>query len=206
MRLSLMVMAHTSRQAEASELAQRLGARISMDDGSRGETANGDRAWAAHDPGSDWALTLQDDALPIDGFLGHALAALAHAPPTAVSFYVGTGRPMQPRVARAATKADKSGAAWLSCYQLLWGVAVAMPTHHIDHFLAWAKDRTEPYDTRVGAYWHEQGVPIRYTWPSLVDHADGPTLLAHPWGPPKAARKAWRLGAADTWDTNVVPI
>jgi hypothetical protein len=203
MIVSIMVMAHATRHMQAEHLAASLEAGISMDNGNLGETANGDRAWSGHDRDSDWALTLQEDALPIDGFLDHARAALEHAPPTAVSFYVGTGRPRQPLVKAAIATADSIGASWLQCVTLLWGVAVAMPTAHIDPFLAWAKDSDLVYDRRIGAYWQHLGIPVRYTWPSLVDHADGPTLLDHH---PRSPRKAWRVGIPSQWQGEAVSI
>lgn len=205
MSLSVTIMAHTARRAEAQRLAQLTGASLSLDDGSLGETANGDRAWAMHQD-AEWHLVIQDDALLIDDFLIHAADALAHAPETAVSFYVGTGRPNQRLVQQAIRDADETGAAWLRHNALLWGVAVAMPTAHIPVFLKVSKRSEQPYDRRIGDYWTNQGIDVLYTWPSLADHADGPTLLRHPWGPPTAPRRAHRLGIPSTWDTPVTPM
>jgi hypothetical protein len=199
-------MGHVNRQAQAEALAARLGAGLSLDDGTMGENTNGDHTWAIHNPDTDWALTLQDDAQPIDQLLHHTAAALEHAPRTAVSLYVGTGRPKQDQVERAVHTATATGAAWLEHPTLLWGVAVAMPTDHIAPFLAWASTNHLPYDKRIGAYWQRARIPVRYTWPSLVDHADGPTLVTHPWGPPKSPRRAWRLGTPERWDTDPVRI
>jgi hypothetical protein len=199
-------MAHVDRLDQAQRLARATGASLAVDDGRRGENANGDWAWREHDRDSDWALTLQDDAQPVDDLLNHVAAALEHAPRTAVSLYVGTGRPKQPAVEAAVHTATATGAAWLEHPTLLWGVAVAMPTDHITPFLTWARTNHLPYDKRIGAYWQRARIPVRYTWPSLVDHADGPTLVKHPWGPPRAPRRAWRVGIPDRWDTPVVRI
>jgi hypothetical protein len=205
-RLSVAVMAHADRIDQAERLAATTGAKLLVDDGTLGEIANGDQAWGLHDPEADWHLVLQDDAQPIDNLLHHVTAALEHAPRTAVSLYVGTGRPKQDAVQRAIQLATDRGTAWLEHPTLLWGVAVAMPTDHIGPFLQWAKTSHLPYDRRIGAYWQQVRTPVRYTWPSLVDHADGPTLVTHPWGPPKAPRRAWRVGTPDQWDTEAVSI
>ena len=199
-------MAHSARYDTAVDLAQSLGAGLALDDGTLGETRNGDHAWACHDRDADFHVVLQDDALPIPGFAVHAAAALAARPESLVSFYVGTGRPRQPRVSTAIARAQTDGCAWLSAETLLWGVAVALPTEHVTGFLDWAAGCALPYDRRLGAYATHAGLPIHYTHPSLVDHADGPTLLRHPWGPPRAPRHAWATGTPTTWDTGTVVI
>jgi hypothetical protein len=204
MRVSFAVMAHVARYDTAITLATSLEAALALDDGTHGENANGDHAWSAYDPDADWHVVLQDDAQPIPGFADHAADALEHAPRTAVSFYTGTGRPRQPQVANAIATADALESPWLQHATLLWGVAVAMPTEHVAPFLHWAKTSPLAYDRRIGAYWQRAGIPIRYTHPSLVDHADEGTLLRHPWGPPTAPRKAWRLGVPRFWDRPVV--
>ena len=205
MTLSYAVMAHPDRYQSAIALGTLLEAAVTFDTGA-GETANGDHAWSAFEPESSWHCVLQDDAQPIPGFTSHSAHALEYAPRTAVSFYVGTGRPRQNHVQAAITAADATESMWLQHPTLLWGVAVAMPSEHVAPFLRWAKTCTLPYDRRIGAYWQQQGIPVQYTWPSLVDHADNPSLLTHPWGPPRTPRKAWRLGAPQQWNTRTIPI
>ena len=204
MKVSYVVMAHVARLEQAQALCELVKGSLVVDDGSKGENRNGDDSWAAGDPTADWIVVLQDDAVPVDGFLDAVPDALAHAPETAVSFYVGTGRPMQLQVERAVVQARESGSAWLEHKTLLWGVGVAMPAHRVAGFLAWAPLCDFAYDSRIGAFWHRQLVPVRYTFPCLVDHEDGETLLKHPWGPPKAPRRAWQVGVAESWDTRGV--
>jgi hypothetical protein len=200
-------MAHKSRSAEALQLCHLTQAVLAMDDGRYGENANGDRAWKlgaviTRPDGeellipTEWTVVLQDDALVTPDFRQHATAILSTAPPTAVSFYVGTGRPLAKRVEIAVQQAEKHQTGWLEHPTLLWGVGVAMPTASVQGFLTWAKNHPSiPYDTRIGTYWATQKKqPIRYTYPSLVDHADGPSLIRHSYGPPKAPRRAWRTG------------
>lgn len=204
MKVSYVVMAHTARLAQAQELCELVKGSLVVDDGSKGENRNGDDSWAAGDPNADWIVVLQDDAVLVEGFLDAVPDALAHAPETAVSFYVGTGRPKQRQVEKAVIQAQATRSAWLEHKTLLWGVGVAMPAHRVGEFLEWAPLCDFAYDTRIGAFWLRQLIPVRYTFPSLVDHEDGETLLQHPWGRPTAPRRAWQVGVPASWDTGVV--
>lgn len=206
--VSFAVMAHTSRLGHARDLAALTGATIALDGGALGALRNGDNAWSTFDPAADWHVVLQDDALPVPGFVDHVRAALTVAPETAVSLYTGTSAPAHTvgPVRYATGLADQLDAAWLASDTLHWGVAVAMPTRHVPAFLAWAQGCGLPYDQRIGAYWAHQGAPVRYTWPSLVDHADGPTTVDHADGRPRdAPRRAYRVGTRTDWDT-VAPV
>jgi hypothetical protein len=209
MRVSYSVMAHVDRADEASALAESLGGcDIAWDSAllAYGETLNGDRAWALHDPSCAWHVVLQDDALPVDGFLEAVPQALAHAGGTLVSLYVGGGRPYPLQVGAAVANAKRAGRSWLESAQLLWGVAVAMPTPLVPEFQRWGFRQEGVYDKRLGRFAVTKGMRVRYTTPSLVDHADGPTLITHPWGPPTTPRRARSLGIADTYDTPTVVI
>lgn len=202
MSISVAVMAHRARETEASILANLLaleGRRdigVAMDDGTRGENANGDHAWNLCERDAEWGIVLQDDALPLDDFEQHAARALDDLGHYAlVSFYVGTSRPRlrQHGIETAIRQADAFDLAWLTYPSLLWGVAVALPTLHIDRMLDWVRTCDKPYDRRLGAYAQHAGLPVMYCWPSLVDHADGPGLVRHKYDTSEP-RKAWRIG------------
>lgn len=68
-----------------------------------------------------------------------------------------------------------------------------LPTEHIPPLLSWAASSFLLYDQRIGAWYTRQGQRVRYCWPSLVDHTDGPRLATTS-GPPNCARRAHRLG------------
>jgi hypothetical protein len=178
-----------------------------MDDGTLGETRNGDKAWRMYDRHADWHVVLQDDAILCDQFTIHLRRALEFAPETVVSLYVGTGRPQQKRVEKAVRQADVVRSAWLMAPALFWGVAVAMPTRLVSPFLLWGQmSANEAYDRRIGSFITRRNQQVWYTWPSLVDHADGPTLLQHQWGAPTMDRRAWRVGPAPDYRTRAVRI
>lgn len=204
MTVDVVVMAHPARTEAAEKLAAQIDAPITWDNGG-GEWDCGARAWASlADSTAPWACVVQDDALPIDGFRAHLDTVAAHAPRTAVSLYVGTGRPRTTQVLRAVAEADRVGASWLDCDGLLWGVAIMLPTEHIPPLLAWAASSRLPYDQRISQWYRTQGMRVRHCWPSLVDHADGPRLT-DTGGTPTVARRAHRVGPP-TLDGPVVTI
>lgn len=201
MRIGIAVMAHESRLAAAIELATRLDAQLVVDDG-RGENATGDRAWLAawaQYEDTDWCIVLQDDAIVRDDFLEQAQLALATAGDGVVSFYVGTGRPVQRQVEYSIALADHVGAAWLSSTDLHWGVGVALPAHLVVDMLEKVAGSTMLYDSRLGFWAAKWKHPIRYTWPSLVDHADGERIVKGQVGEVVPPRHAHRVGSRSVW-------
>lgn len=191
------VMAHPARRQQADALAGRLGATLHMDDGG-GENATAARAWAACPPGSTWHVVVQDDAVPVPHVVQQAREALSEAPTEVVSFYYGTGYPTSVSAAtRAATRrADEAGAGWMIGRRLCWGVAVALRAELVPGMLTATAGAPVPYDRRLAAWAITHGLPVGYTWPSLFDHADGPSLLGRP---RPLARRAHRVGVRPTW-------
>ncbi len=211
---------HHRRAAQARELADRVGGRLALDDGTYGELANHDRAWARAleadaqiwqharatrwnlDAVRDrWCIVLEDDAVVPDDFAEQAtrvLTGVADERDTLVSFYLGAERPTewQSRITRAVGVAEATGASWITSRWLLWGVAVALPSSAAARMLEQIPERKyRPYDERLGAWARRARIPVRYTWPSLADHAEGPTLIHHADGQPRdAPRQAWATG------------
>ncbi|GAB3750001.1 hypothetical protein [Microlunatus parietis] len=205
--ISWAVMGHPSRSREATALAWALGGRLWLDEDQVGENANGDRCWAAYDPAAAWHVVMQDDALPVADIARQAPAALAAAPAPVVSFYLGTNYPpatVQP-ARRAMAAANDTGSAWITAPRLYWGVAVAIRTDLIGDMLAAVRRISRPYDERISRWAETAGHSVAYTWPSLVDHADGPSTI------PRliqrlAPRRAYRVGRPTTWTTDPVPM
>jgi len=203
--LSIAVMAHPKRSDAAERLARQVDADDVVWDTNDDEWDTGRRALAVYDRTKMHHIVLQDDALPIDGFRDHAIAALKQHPDTLVSFYLGTSRPpqWQPAVDDACMRAEDAGAAWIEAPELLHGVAIAIPTSQISDLLSWCTLFETPYDQRIGSYWRRHLLrPILYTWPSLVDHDDAGTLVDHS---DRAARdqprRARLVGTPSTWAT-----
>lgn len=204
MKVSYTVMAHPARMDAAVALAASVGAGLVIDSLGVGETENGDRAWRMFDPTADWHVVLQDDALPVEEFTAHVERALTAARWPIVSLYVGSGRPHQRRVLNRVQWAKAQGASWMEAPTMLWGVGIAMTTATVHEFLVWGDGKDGPYDRRIGRFARAIGSGVGYVLPSLVDHADGPTLVQHPWGPPLVPRRAVWLGTAESYDSAAV--
>lgn len=207
--ISTAVVAHEARIVAATELANSLGAVITMDDGSLGAEANHLKAWEATAVRSaSWALVLEDDALPVAGFIQQAEQALAAAPEPVVSLYLGQGKPrawQQQIIPGALANADAHQAHWVTTGHVLHAVAVAMRTELREDWLTWAPRSTRPIDQRLSEWCRHRDHKVAYAVPSLVDHADGPTLISHSDRKPRnMARIAWRTGTRNGWNSTAV--
>lgn len=194
--IDIVVMAHPRREHDAIDLATTLDAAICWDRHNN-EWDTAARAWAMIDPEADWGIVLQDDAQPVPNFRRHAEAALDVVPHGIVSFYVGTGRPRANAVNAAVTKADANDASWITAKVLLWGVGIALPTNVIHDMLDWADTCHLPYDQLLSAWNRTRNLDVRYTWPSLVDHTDGPGLVKHT--RPAITRRAHHAAEPTRW-------
>ena len=205
MALSVAVVAHVARTEQAKRLTDDLGAELFMDDGSLTEWPNHRRAleWGASQPGH--LCILQDDAVPIDDFLEHANRAATERPDDMIGLYVGRQRPYQTAVIRAVKTAEAERASWLSASGLWWGVATVLPTVTIPALLAACDAKTSMYDVRLGRTWAQtQRRPVLYTWPSLVDHDDGPSVI-HGRTSRQPGRVAHRVGVPN-WSARTVQV
>lgn len=206
MQISYAIVAHTNRHTQAANLSHQLGnASIAWDDGQLGEGLNHDRAWriAATQSKANYGVVLEDDAILTENFLQQAALALAEAPAPIVSFYTGTSRPPQYQARIKVALAQNP--TWILADQLLHHVAVAIRTELIPDMLNHVAGREGPADYRIGEWAQTRGHHITYTAPSLVDHADGPTLINHFDGEPRTEQRvAWVVGERDSWQGKVV--
>jgi hypothetical protein len=194
------VVAHTARASMAKTLARQVGARfVGIDNGLLGCEGN-HMAVLHHLAGlrGVWSVALEDDAVPVDGFADQLRMVLESAPADVdvVSLYLGRQRPpqFQRLISVRIGVADRVGAHWLTSSRLLHAVGYAIRTDLIPGLLEF--DSSLPIDERIGAYVNRVG----YCWPSLVDHADLPTLVGHPDGKPRPpGRTAWRTGTRAAW-------
>lgn len=201
MNISYAVVGHHSRQPQAEALAKQLGGIVALDDGSYGEQVNHDRAWvAATTTDSDWSVVLEDDAQPIDSFRHQIHSVLAAAPTPIASLYLGTSRP--PQYQRRIKRALAQDTHWIIADELLHHVAVAIRTELVGKMLQSVECDPLPADYRIGRWAREAGHQISYSNPSLVEHADWPTVITHQDGQPRTQpRKAWNVGSRDVWST-----
>jgi hypothetical protein len=207
-KLSVSVMAHPDRAPLVEKLVtaldptHTLSIPVAMDDEGppSGNTDRGwrtaRRGWELADPAADFHLLLQDDALPCADLLAGLSKALEHVPPDAVvSAYLGNGGGIGPYWGAIATEANRRRASWVRSGKLNWGVAIILPTRLIPEMIEHANRSTGvPDDIRVCGWVGKRHGEVWYTWPSLVDHLDVPSLTKHR----AKDRRAWRhhLGSA----------
>ncbi len=132
----------------------------------RGVRHTAERAWRARPPGATHHLVVQDDAILCKNFLKHASAALLARPYVPISFFTSV-------------KTEKPLRAWFTSPAHLSGLAVSLPVQFIDPWLRWWPEETLHDDGAMWRWLYEQGIEISLTNPSLVQHAELPSLLNH---------------------------
>ena len=207
------IVAHTARLTQAEHLADLVAADyISVDDGTLGCNGNHKKVWTwLNNHTDEWAIVLEDDSLPTPDFRDQASQALAVTPSPVVSFYLGKHHMPTLDIERdkqqAITKAQAADAHWITSRQLLHAVAVAIHKDHIAAMLAHITQLPElfPIDEAITHWATSNTIDVAYTWPSLVDHADHPTLFRHLDKLPRPpGRVAYTTGGHDTWTDRAV--
>ena len=183
---------------------------MSLDNGTLGCLGNHRKVWrhlskrfGTH---ADYLVVLEDDALPVDGFKDQLEQVLAASPASIVSLYLGRLRPphLQYMIEPATRRADERDANFIVSRQLLHAVGLAMRPQIVSDMLA-NTDQELPIDEAIGKWANKHRYRIAYTWPSIVEHADGETLLKHRDNIPREpGRVAWRAGTRDVWENTIV--
>jgi GR25 family glycosyltransferase involved in LPS biosynthesis len=209
------IVAHTARLDQANALADTVNATyISVDDGTLGCNANHKKVWThLAEQSTEWSIVLEDDAIPVDNFLDQATQALAAAPGPIVSFYLGKHHIPQLDIEQdkqqAIARADAADAHWITGRHLFHAVAVAVRTDHTRPMLNHLNQLPDffPIDEAICHWANNNFIDISYTWPSLIDHADLPTLFRHHDKLPRPpGRVAYRTGTRDTWTDKAVTL
>jgi len=201
-RLSVAMMAHRKRSAQVKAILGRLDRECTVvwdEKGDRWDT--GRRAMLAYDPKATHHAVIQDDVLVCRDLFAGLERALAKVPAgSPLCGYIGKVRPGAEMVRACIEKAEASQASWVTMHTLNWGPLVVVPTACIPEMIAYCdKLRNIPnYDRRLSRYFELQaGIRTWYPWPSLVDHADGPSVVTGRMGTDRAngnrARIAWNF-------------
>jgi hypothetical protein len=204
------VVADMRRQQQAWALSNSVGATVlSYDDGTMGCTRNHIKVWTkVLQHGGDWGVVLEDDAMPCEGFKEQLHAALDAAPADIVGLYLGTGYPRAWQ--RFIKKAMASDAHYIMSSHVLHGVGTAIRMHLVPDMLRFVGNMSGaqqnwPIDEQITHWARLRGHRTCYTKPSIVEHADGESLLVHPDAEGRGssgrelARHAWEFGERDTW-------
>lgn len=194
--LSVAVMAHPKRRVMVDELLEQLDRPAEVVWDRRNDRHDtGQRSLEAFDPSASHHLVIQDDAVPCRDLVAGLESALTHVPDGhPVSCYLGRVRPFARATAVAVERAGDS-ASWVTMDGLYWGPALVLPTVHLDEMLRFYREsRWRNYDRRVSKWYQAHRFRCFYTWPSLVDHRAGESLvLGH-----DGARHAYRFLGADS--------
>ncbi|MFT4184261.1 MAG: hypothetical protein QM636_20340 [Rhizobium sp.] len=194
--MNIVVIGHYARRRRAERLAGGLSAHLIMDEVGLGALRAHRQAlqWCAGQ--RDRCIVMEDDALPVPGFLPLAEWWLDRFPNDLFSGYLGTGRPpqWQRTIAHMLRNADEMQLSHIALPQLLHGVCYSPPAGKVAALLE-AMPINRPADFAVGEAWRQVGRrPVVYPVHSLVDHDDGPSVEKHPDGQARTeVRRAWRL-------------
>lgn len=207
--IAIGIVGHVSRSEQVQHLRETISADVlSIDDGDMGCDANHDHvAQSLSWINSTWSVIVEDDAQPVSDFRAQLEEALVMAPTPVVSLYLGKLRPphWQRRIATAVREAGRKDARWIVGTGLLHAVGYAIKTNLLPSLLTHTS--TRPVDEHITNWARTYGHLVSYTFPSLVDHMDGPTIVDHPDGKPrKPGRTAWTTGTREQWNTNAVTL
>lgn len=206
MTVAIAVVADVRRGGMGRDLAEQVKAdHISGDDGTLGCRGNHVKAWTWHAKNpADWHLVLEDDAQPVPDFRAQLDAALDAAPANIVSLYLGGGYIDDILVKNSIEKAERTGADWITTQgRVLSAVAVAMRHDMVAPMLTGLDTRRGHAIDRAMSLWTRGFAQrVAYPVPSLVDHADQPSLVR----PHRrcAPRRAMRVGGHEHWGSKTI--
>jgi GR25 family glycosyltransferase involved in LPS biosynthesis len=205
------IVAHTKRAEQAHELMETVGAAyMSIDDGTLGCELHHRKVWMWHvdNTHTEWAINLEDDAVPVENFREQVQQALAVSPAPIVSLYLGKHHipTLDWEQRKQQAIANIGDAHWLITNQLLHAVAVAIRTDILPDIISHAAQLGDffPNDEAI-SHWAANNSRVAYTWPSLVNHADQPTLFVHHDKLPRPpGRIAYHTGTRPHWTDKAV--
>lgn len=207
MRDPLIAVVSDVRRGDMGErLVNRVGADyLSIDNFGEGCTWNHSRAWtmlAGLSQPDQWALVLEDDAEPVPGFREQLQLALAAAPAPIVSLYLGMGYIEDRSIGINLNRADMLGAHWVVTRgRILHAVALAVRGDLLPALVENLPRSNTPIDRSLSMWARREGHQVAYSWPSLVEHNDGPSLVTRY---RRAPRRAWRTGVRDAWSDKMM--
>ena len=104
----------------------------------------------------------------------------------------------------ACDRAQKADASFIVSRHLLHAVGLAIRADQVPDMLT-NLDDTLPIDEAIEQWANQRRYRIAYTFPSLVDHTDGETLLQHRDGSKREpGRVAWQFGSRTEWTHEIV--
>lgn len=211
------VVAHVSREHLVEELQRHTTVDIiRWDDGVPGVNGCADnhirvlQALRRYAYWSDeWCVVLEDDARPAPDFRQQLNKALARPESPLVALYLGTGNPKgatQQAIEPAIRAAEAADSHWITADWFMSGVGYAVRASSVSDLIEFMSSNGGPADNRINDWSHHVGIQTWYTQPSLVEHADEPSIIngAHQAYDRITPRHAWRHGGRDEWLSSTV--
>ena len=186
--MQVIIVGHCNRSEWIERLHQAIpGAAWVIDFAGQGSTANHRRALELAATMNERCIIMEDDAIPVRGFVAQAEVWLQRFPDDLISFYLGTGRPpkWQPRVDKALRETVTDH---IYLNQLIHGVCYSVPAHRVQWLLGRLSNHPEA-DFAIGLAW---SAPVLYPVESLVDHRDGKPVEIHYDGQPRTELRVAR--------------
>jgi hypothetical protein len=195
------VVGDVRREPMASDLYEEVGADfLSVDHGGLGCSGNHLTVWRWHADNPDgWSVTLEDDAVPVEGFREQLEGALAVAPAPIVSLYLGRGYIGDSRISESVRRAEQMGANWLlGGHRVLHAVGLAVRSELVPELLLNVQNSPGriAIDYALSQWARRNSHDVAYTVPSLVDHRDSESLVTRY---RRLPRTAWRAGRNAKW-------
>ena len=193
MNLSVRIVAHERRRKWAEQLSRELDAPVVWD-----QTNN---AWDTHrrallSAEGSHVLVIQDDAILSEGVRESVERMIEFSGEHPVSLFAQSN----PRV-KAIARLEPE--VWWAGGGPNFGVAVVLPTNHVEGIVRYGDvTKNRSYDQRLWKYFQAKKLSCYYTWPSLVDHRLGPSLM---WTS-KHDRPAHNFGSGLELDWSVPPM
>lgn len=163
-------MAHPSRAEFFSYLMEKLGIPLSQFsiDTKNNLLENCKSAWRLHDPGTDYHVVIQDDAIICDNFVERATEFIKSHPADGYNFFL---KEANPALVRDGVYTD---------VVTRGGVAICLPVKHIAPMLEeFDRQFSRHDDDRISIYAKKNRMKILFPVPSFVDHRCDLPSLAH---------------------------
>lgn len=181
MKVSAAIIAHPKRKDYVAELREQLDAPVVWDTrNSMWDTSS--RAILSYDPTADYHLIVDDDAIPAPDLIAGCERMVEYLPfPTLVGLFVGEDHRLPGLLEGHKGQGGDFKLKDVSFLRLggvlNWGVATLIPVDWIPDLIDYcATLRFPEVDRRMGTFANAMRYQTLYTWPSLVDHREGPSL------------------------------
>lgn len=173
--ISVAVMAHRKRRRWVPRLVEQFDVDVQVVWDRRNDRWDtGRRSLLAYDPAASHHLVVQDDAVLCRDLYPALLEAVKTVGERPFSLYLGNSQKRHGQVAKAVEMAVRKQRPFVEFPGPRWGVALLLPTSHIDDVVQHGDTLDIPnYDLRIADFYSRAGMKCLYTVPSLVDHRHG---------------------------------